>query len=198
MTTPGISTPVDKEQRRARVLALRQEGKSIRQIAEELGVSVGTVHLDLQATVDSQKVSLQALRERTLGSVHPRGTSPARVEEIPPADLLRRLVEYHTRAGVAPGYCYLLQAQIPGGNGRIKIGSSQRPLERLHYLQTLSPYEIRFLAAFPGGEPLERALHRHFKAARAHYEWFEPVPELLALAAMADPAALEQCAGGGR
>lgn len=37
------------EQRREAVLRLRREGKTIRAIAEELGVSVGTVHRHIKA-----------------------------------------------------------------------------------------------------------------------------------------------------
>jgi hypothetical protein len=74
MTTPRISTPVDKEQRRARVLALRQEGKSIRQIAEELGVSKSTVADDLSA-VRTECPDTQPDSVRTL-SGHPAGHCP--------------------------------------------------------------------------------------------------------------------------
>ena len=41
------------EQRRKAVLRLRREGKSIRAIAEELGVSVGTVHRHIKAAEEA-------------------------------------------------------------------------------------------------------------------------------------------------
>lgn len=41
------------EERREAVLRLRREGKSIRAIAEELGVSVGTVHRHIKAARDA-------------------------------------------------------------------------------------------------------------------------------------------------
>jgi hypothetical protein len=91
-----------------------------------------------------------------------------------------------------PGFCYLAFVCLPFGEvGRVKIGNSDRPLHRFRTLQPLSPYELKVGAVFPGGEALERALHRFFAHARAHHEWFECTPMLLWLASQGRPETLE-------
>lgn len=44
---------IERAQRRARAVELRSDGRTIRQIAEELGVSVATVHDDIQRALDA-------------------------------------------------------------------------------------------------------------------------------------------------
>jgi hypothetical protein len=75
----------------------------------------------------------------------------------------------------------------PTGGGLIKIGMSSNPRERLNLLQTGCPVELRILGTLPGGQPLELELHQRFAAHRVRGEWFEPVPELLAVVAEAKP-----------
>ena len=74
---------------------------------------------------------------------------------------------------------YFVQA---GAAGPIKIGVSADITARLKELQTASPYPLRLLATLDGAtQKTETQLHQHFASARRHGEWFEPVPELLAL-----------------
>jgi hypothetical protein len=104
-----------------------------------------------------------------------------------------KLLEILRAYAGCPGFCYLAFVQLPHGEvGRVKIGNSDRPLHRFRTLQPLSPYELKVGAVFPGGEPLERALHRFFAHARAHHEWFECTPMLLWLAEQGRPEALEE------
>jgi hypothetical protein len=106
---------------------------------------------------------------------------------------MRQLLELLRAYSGCPGFCYLAFVQLPHGEiGRVKIGSSARPLHRFRTLQPLSPYELRIAAIFPGGELLERALHRHFAPARAHHEWFDLTPMLLWLAEQGKPESLEE------
>jgi hypothetical protein len=105
---------------------------------------------------------------------------------------MRELLEILRAYRHCAGFCYLAFVCLPHGEiGRVKIGSSERPLHRFRTLQPLSPYELKVGAIFPGGEALERALHRFFEGARAHHEWFDLTPLLLWLSQQADPAALE-------
>lgn len=68
-----------------------------------------------------------------------------------------------------------------GEDGPIKIGTAQKPWERIATLQTASPYRLRGLAAWPGSVAEEAALHKHFAEDRLEGEWFKPSPELLAV-----------------
>jgi len=60
----------------------------------------------------------------------------------------------------------------PGGS-RVKIGTSEDVPRRLAQLQSSSPVELEVLWQKKGGVELETALHRRFKSARAHGEWFD-------------------------
>lgn len=62
---------------------------------------------------------------------------------------------------------YLLE-----GAGLHKIGSSHEPARRLATLQTGSPVVLELVAAWPGDDRGERALHALFSDRRAHGEWF--------------------------
>jgi len=66
------------------------------------------------------------------------------------------------------------------GDGSVKIGFSVRPSLRVQQLRTSSPHALILIAIMPGDKRDERALHRRFRSARIHGEWFRPVPELLA------------------
>lgn len=80
------------------------------------------------------------------------------------------------------GSVYFIQG-VDGGP--IKIGKANDPLRRLACIQAYSPVPLRILAVEPGGMRREYTLHRQFKAARLHGEWFEPTPTLLRIIARA-------------
>lgn len=73
------------------------------------------------------------------------------------------------------GYVYFVQGS---SGGPIKIGYSVNVAKRLAVLSY--PDELILLAQVQGDKALERRLHRRFKKYRAHGEWFNPAPELLA------------------
>lgn len=74
---------------------------------------------------------------------------------------------------------YFIQAGI---GGRIKIGYSPRPRQRIEYIQRYNGVKLITLACITGTAGLEKALHRILAEHRAHGEWFEPVPRVLDLA----------------
>lgn len=76
-------------------------------------------------------------------------------------------------------YVYFIRAI--DNTGPIKIGSSVLPHHRLAQMSCWSPVRLTVLAKTQGDQFHERALHDKFADARSHGEWFEPVPELLAL-----------------
>jgi hypothetical protein len=80
---------------------------------------------------------------------------------------------------------YFIQAD---GVGHIKIGFTDGDDAeiRLATLQTGSPVPLRLIGTRPGGLEEEKDFHRRFASARAHGEWFQPVPELLAVIAPAE------------
>ncbi|QDN64283.1 GIY-YIG nuclease family protein [Streptomyces sp. S1D4-14] len=59
------------------------------------------------------------------------------------------------------------------GSRIAKIGYSKAPEKRLWFLQVGSPDELLLLATFEGGQDLEAALHRYFRAYHRRGEWFE-------------------------
>ncbi len=72
---------------------------------------------------------------------------------------------------------YFLLSQ---STGLIKIGFSKNPKARMRLFQCGSGDRITLLASEPGAGVRERALHRQFRTARSHGEWFRPAPDLLA------------------
>jgi hypothetical protein len=58
-------------------------------------------------------------------------------------------------------------------NGRIKIGTSLNPLDRLRELQTGSSFRLRLMAMTGGGRKSERHLHETFADRRIAGEWFD-------------------------
>lgn len=62
----------------------------------------------------------------------------------------------------------------------IKIGKANNPKSRLSGLQTSHYKPLRVLATMPGGEELERELHRAFDAFRIRGEWFKDCREIRA------------------
>lgn len=72
-------------------------------------------------------------------------------------------------------WVYFVQA---GANGPIKIGCTSNVSARLAQLQTAQPEKLQLLAAVPGGEALESALHAAFAEHRMMGEWFRPCAAL--------------------
>ena len=70
---------------------------------------------------------------------------------------------------------------IADGTGHVKIGVSNDVPARMAQLQTGNPTRLRLLAVCPGGEPLERQLHRQFAHVRAEGEWFRLTADLQAV-----------------
>ena len=58
-------------------------------------------------------------------------------------------------------------------NGRIKIGSSLNPLDRLRDVQTGSSFRLRLMAMCPGGRKSERHLQETFASRLIAGEWFD-------------------------
>jgi hypothetical protein len=77
---------------------------------------------------------------------------------------------------------YFIQA---GARGPIKIGLTSDVRRRLFSLQTASPQPLRLLGGIPGGQGLERALHRELAAHHIKGEWFRPAPEVRRFAHLA-------------
>ncbi len=73
------------------------------------------------------------------------------------------------------GFVYIVQSETVGP---IKIGHARHVSERLTKLRSGSPYKLHLLCVLRGGREREKELHRMFKSARLHGEWFKPCPEL--------------------
>lgn len=67
------------------------------------------------------------------------------------------------------------------GIGPIKIGYSKLPEARLVAMQVWSPEILSIIASAPGTFLDEKRLHNQFGECRLHGEWFEPVPDLIAV-----------------
>lgn len=65
-----------------------------------------------------------------------------------------------------------------GASGMVKIGVSHRPAERMAGIQSYSPVRLKLLAVVRGGIVMEKYLHRRFRRARSHGEWFHLTPEI--------------------
>lgn len=63
--------------------------------------------------------------------------------------------------------------------GRIKIGTSINPEQRLRSLQTGSPEPLEMMGVIQGGPKEEKILHKRFKRFGMHGEWFKPDPDLV-------------------
>ncbi len=70
---------------------------------------------------------------------------------------------------------------IKAENGRVKIGYSKAPDQRLQRLQQNSPVSLSLEAYAEGNRSVESALHRRFKSQRLHGEWFDLSSELASL-----------------
>lgn len=74
--------------------------------------------------------------------------------------------------------------------GPVKIGTSNDPARRLRQVMDWVPFDLRILAAAPGGFLTEAYLHHKFHAARLRREWFAPTESLMAF--------VDEVAGAGR
>jgi hypothetical protein len=66
-----------------------------------------------------------------------------------------------------------------GMEGPIKVGCSHVVEERLQTFMNWSPFPLEILCQIDGGHEVERALHRRYRDARKHSEWFDPSPLML-------------------
>lgn len=72
-------------------------------------------------------------------------------------------------------YTYFIWLELPPPQiGPIKIGCAGDPYARLDQLQTSSPYELTLIGYVPGGERLERELHKKYAHLHLRGEWFQP------------------------
>lgn len=76
-----------------------------------------------------------------------------------------------------PGLVYFVEAV---GTDLVKIGFSRDLARRFSALQAHGGATLRLLAAVPGTEKRERAIHKRFAGDRAHGEWFKRTPQLSA------------------
>lgn len=73
------------------------------------------------------------------------------------------------------GFVYVAQSEC----GRIKIGTSYNPRERVRTISSYSPTLVRLIATWPGSYGNEAALHKRLEPSRHHCEWFEPTSAVL-------------------
>lgn len=66
-----------------------------------------------------------------------------------------------------------------GEGGPVKIGYSNKVVQRFVALQSGSPIQHYYLGNIPGARTLERDLHTRFARTHVRGEWFEPTEELL-------------------
>jgi hypothetical protein len=60
----------------------------------------------------------------------------------------------------------------------VKIGKTRDPRQRLRELQTGNPQRLRILCVVPGGEEVEKEIHRKFNHLRQGGEWFTHAQEI--------------------
>jgi len=77
------------------------------------------------------------------------------------------------------GFIYIVRA---GEDGPVKIGYSADPDRRISKIQTDCPHRLSVLATGDADRYPEKQLHARFASARTVGEWFNPIPEILALA----------------
>lgn len=68
------------------------------------------------------------------------------------------------------GMVYMVRDDV---NGRVKIGTSLNPLERLRALQTGSSVPLRLVAMWGGGRKAEQDVHAIWPQRRLAGEWFD-------------------------
>lgn len=106
----------------------------------------------------------------------------------------RRFEGMHSRTRVSPSsFVYFVQAET----GKVKIGYSQDPIDRLTSMRIGSPVKIWLVGAFEVRQhsvhALEKVLHRAFRAYHSHGEWYDiPHDLLVVFLAYADAATEEE------
>lgn len=76
-------------------------------------------------------------------------------------------------------YTYFIQVEDPNQHaGPIKIGCARDVRARLSQLQTSSPYDLWLIGYVPGGEKLERELHKKYAHLHLRGEWFRATEDL--------------------
>lgn len=103
--------------------------------------------------------------------IRPREPVPSEVEAA-----LGVLRDHKAQKRGRQGYVYLIG--VKGDRFGVKVGYSVKPEARVGELQTGCPRELQLLAAFPGTESDERALHSKYIKYNLIGEWFTPTLEL--------------------
>lgn len=65
--------------------------------------------------------------------------------------------------------------------GPIKVGVSEKPLERLKQIQSANPYKVNCLFFFNTKYPVESYIRNKFKDSNLEGEWYKPSRKLLCL-----------------
>jgi hypothetical protein len=65
-----------------------------------------------------------------------------------------------------------------GEDGPVKIGSAERPDERLRDLQCGNATELTLMHVVGGWGPAERQIHKHYADRRIRGEWFQFCPSM--------------------
>lgn len=73
-------------------------------------------------------------------------------------------------------FVYFIRGQ---NTGMVKIGLAKHPRQRLGDLQVGCTERLELIAAIPGDQDLEHAMHVRFAALRSHGEWFHGQDDLL-------------------
>lgn len=90
---------------------------------------------------------------------------------------------------------YLIRA---GDSGPVKIGHARSVASRLAGFQTGNHEKLTLLRTWPGAQPEEARLHRHFADLRTVGEWFRFSPEMLTIEVADIPVAPRPEAEGER
>lgn len=85
------------------------------------------------------------------------------------------VIPIQKKKNVKSGFVYFIKAD----SGKIKIGWSVDPIERLKTLQTGSPEILTLIGCIRGTREDEGVFHRMFKHYRLHCEWFSYDENLL-------------------
>lgn len=89
-------------------------------------------------------------------------------------------IDEAVRAGtVERALIYFIQE---GDDGPIKVGVSSNPRVRLGRLQIGNPRKLRVRSIYNGLSFEEKQIHKEYAYAHIAGEWFNPVPDLIALA----------------
>lgn len=107
-----------------------------------------------------------AAEAKTYGSLLKNAKSALAVER---ADLFKKYARPVPEefAGLMADRVYLIRCQ-----DFVKIGFSNGTRTRLSTLQMGNPHELKIIAVLPGGEEMEKDLHRRFAEHRHRGEWF--------------------------